>query len=334
MVVVGTWNVENLFRPGSDAGPDSDAAYDAKLTALARTITGLAPDVLAVQEIGDPKALADLVTRLDGRWHSELADPDGRGIRVGVLSRLPLSDVEQVVAFPKGLRPIQVDDTDTILHQMGRPALRVRVTVNSTTVDVVSCHLKSKLLTFPGGRFSPTDEDERARFAVYALHRRAAEAATVRAYATALLAGHGQQRALLVTGDLNDEPRPRPRNSCTARPAPRSAHPGTTGRTRAMGSGCGTWPRSSRTTSASPVSTTAAANSSTTCSSLTHWSTPSKQSRPAKSTYPPSPTNPPRVATNPDPTTDQSWHESPWSDGSSQPGRLVCAGPRTRHARP
>lgn len=206
MVVVGTWNVENLFRPGSDAGPDSDAAYDAKLTALARTITGLAPDVLAVQEIGDPKALADLVTRLDGRWHSELADPDGRGIRVGVLSRLPLSDVEQVVAFPKGLRPIQVDDTDTILHQMGRPALRVRVTVNSTTVDVVSCHLKSKLLTFPGGRFSPTDEDERARFAVYALHRRAAEAATVRAYATALLAGHGQQRALLVTGDLNDEP--------------------------------------------------------------------------------------------------------------------------------
>jgi hypothetical protein len=40
-------------------------------------------------------------------------------------------------------------------------------------VDVVSCHLKSKLLSFPGGRFSPRDEDERVRFGV-ALNRRAA----------------------------------------------------------------------------------------------------------------------------------------------------------------
>ena len=83
MVVVGTWNVENLFRPGAESGPDSEAAYEAKLAALAATITGLAPDVLAVQEIGDPDALADLIKRLDGMWHSELADPDGRGIRSG-----------------------------------------------------------------------------------------------------------------------------------------------------------------------------------------------------------------------------------------------------------
>src|SRR5262249_11687135 len=38
------------------------------------------------------------------------------------------------------------------------------------------------------------------------LYRRAAEAATVRAHATALLDGHGQDRALVVLGDLNDEP--------------------------------------------------------------------------------------------------------------------------------
>jgi endonuclease/exonuclease/phosphatase family metal-dependent hydrolase len=60
-------------------------------------------------------------------------------------------------------------------------------------------------LTYPGGRFDPRDEDERARYAVYALHRRAAEAATVRGYATQLLDGQGQQRALVVLGDLNDE---------------------------------------------------------------------------------------------------------------------------------
>jgi predicted extracellular nuclease len=61
-------------------------------------------------------------------------------------------------------------------------------------------------LTFPGGRFSTTDEAERARFGAYALYRRAAEAVTVRGVATDLLAGDGQNRAVIVLGDLNDEP--------------------------------------------------------------------------------------------------------------------------------
>lgn len=206
MLTIATWNLENLFRPGDDATPESAAAYQSKLKALVATITELAPDVLAVQEVGDPTAVADLAARLDGTWHTALANPDGRGIRVGMLSRLPLSGIEQVVNFPAGLRPVQVDDTAKTMNEMGRPALRVRVEAGGTSVDVVSCHLKSKLLSFPGGRFSPKDEDERVRFAVYALNRRAAEAAAVRAYATRLLAGDGQHRAVVVAGDLNDEP--------------------------------------------------------------------------------------------------------------------------------
>lgn len=66
--------------------------------------------------------------------------------------------------------------------------------------------MSSEVEAAAGGRFSPTDEDEWARFAVYALHRRAAEAAAIRAYVTDLLAGEGQQRAVVVAGDLNDEP--------------------------------------------------------------------------------------------------------------------------------
>lgn len=167
MITLATWNVENLVRPEDEAGPESEAAYEAKLEALAETITELAPDVLTVQEVGDPEAVADLIELLDGTWHIELASPDGRGIRVGVLSRLPLSNVEQVVEFPEGLHPIQVDDTATTMSKMGRPALRVRVEQrDGTTLDVISCHLKSKLLAFPGGRFRPRDENERARFAV------------------------------------------------------------------------------------------------------------------------------------------------------------------------
>ena len=72
VVRIGTWNLENLFRPGP-AGPSTDAVYQAKLDKLAATITALAPDVLAVQEVGDPAALADLAARVGGGWHVETA---------------------------------------------------------------------------------------------------------------------------------------------------------------------------------------------------------------------------------------------------------------------
>jgi predicted extracellular nuclease len=207
VVRIGTWNLENLFRPGQDSGPDTRKAYDAKLDALAATITALAPDVLAVQEVGDLNAFADLADRAGGGWHQATADPDGRGIRVGYLSRLELTDLAQVRDFPAGLAPIQVDDTDTRITAMGRPALHARIHTGGRVLDLVTCHLKSKLLTFPGGRFSPRDEGERARFAAYALHRRAAEAGTVRATATQLLDDtDGGEGAVVVLGDLNDVP--------------------------------------------------------------------------------------------------------------------------------
>ncbi|PVG81052.1 endonuclease [Nocardioides gansuensis] len=202
---LGTWNLENLFKPGGD-GPTGQAEYDVKLAGLAATVTELAPDVLAVQEVGDPEALDDLVERLPGAWVTALADPDRRGIRVGFVSRLALADVAQFADFPTELGGVQVDDAGERIEQMGRPALQARVDAGGTRLDVITTHLKSKLLTYPGGRFGPKDEGERARFAVYALHRRAAEAATVRAGADALLEGDGTSRAVVVAGDLNDEP--------------------------------------------------------------------------------------------------------------------------------
>src|SRR3954470_15594025 len=173
MVLIGTWNLENFFRPGDSAGPSNQAAYDTKLAALATTIRDLSPDVLAVQEVGDPEALADLAKALeaDGYTHHETADPDGRGIRVGFLSRLDLLDVHQISAFPAGLRPIQVDDTPAAESAMGRPALAAAVVTRSgTRIELITCHLKSKLLTFPGGAFSTRDEGLRARYGVYALN--------------------------------------------------------------------------------------------------------------------------------------------------------------------
>lgn len=206
MLSVGTWNLENLFRPDGSAGADDEAAYEAKLAGLVEVIDRTAPDVLAVQEVGDPDALDDLRARLAGDWDVAVSpEPDRRGIRVGFLSRLVLSDIENVRAFPEALETVRVDD-DTTTRQLGRGALRVRVTAGAADVDLVTCHLKSKLLHFPGGRFNPRDEAERARYASYALHLRAAEAVTVRGYADEILDGDGRQRALVVLGDLNDEP--------------------------------------------------------------------------------------------------------------------------------
>jgi len=121
MVRIGTWNLENFFRPGNPSGPTTDEAYQAKLAALAATITALDPDVLAVQEVGDPAALQDLANKLAGYPHVATADPDGRGIRVGFVSKLDLQNPHQVATFPAGLRPIQVDDTPTDETAMGRP---------------------------------------------------------------------------------------------------------------------------------------------------------------------------------------------------------------------
>jgi predicted extracellular nuclease len=160
--------------------------------------------VLAVQEVGDPEALADLVARLDGDWHVETATvfEADHPIRVGAISRVALGGARQVSEFPRQLEPVQVDDRGDAITAMPRGALQIR----AGELDLVVCHLKSKLLTFPGGRFSPRDEGERARFGSYALHRRAAEAVTVRAAADGLLDGAGGERRVIVLGDLNDEP--------------------------------------------------------------------------------------------------------------------------------
>jgi hypothetical protein len=84
----------------------------------------LDPDVLAVQEVGDPTALRELAERIGGGYdHAVTAAPDGRGIRVGFLSRLPLANVREVETFAPGLRGIQTDDSDVPETSMGRPAV-------------------------------------------------------------------------------------------------------------------------------------------------------------------------------------------------------------------
>ncbi|MGY0487187.1 endonuclease/exonuclease/phosphatase family protein [Streptomyces sp. WG-D5] len=205
-MLVGTWNLENLYRPGGPYGPRDKATYEAKLASLAATVNALRPTLLGVQEVGDPAALDDLVQLLDGRYETTLSQyPDERGIRVGFLSDVSVNVVADTAAFPTALRPVQVEDGGRTADRAGRGVLAVHFSTRATWLTAAVCHLKSKLLGYPGGRFVPRDEGERARYAVYALHRRAAEATTVRALADTLLGENGRRERVAVLGDFNDE---------------------------------------------------------------------------------------------------------------------------------
>ncbi len=205
-MLLGTWNLENLYRPGGPYGPADEAPYAANLAALAAVITELDPGLLGVQEVGDPGALEDLAGMLDADWHVALSShADSRGIRVGFLSRTELTVVADTAAFPPRMLPVQADDTGLTVSQAGRGFLAVEVAGERGPLRVAVCHLKSKLLSYPDGRFQPRDEGERARYGAYALYRRAAEAAALRALADRLLEGDGRERDVAVLGDLNDE---------------------------------------------------------------------------------------------------------------------------------
>ncbi|MGW1796311.1 endonuclease/exonuclease/phosphatase family protein [Streptomyces sp. NPDC001984] len=205
-MIVGTWNLENLYRPGGPYGPKDKAAYETKLADLAGVITELDPALLGVQEVGEPGALENLAGLLNGTWHLALSEhPDGRGIRVGFLSRSELRVVSDTAAFPAKLRPVQADDSGQAVAQAGRGFLAVATETPAGPLTVAVAHLKSKLLSYPGDRFVPRDEGERARFGAYALYRRAAEATALRALADDLLDEEGRSRDVAVLGDLNDE---------------------------------------------------------------------------------------------------------------------------------
>jgi endonuclease/exonuclease/phosphatase family metal-dependent hydrolase len=211
---VMTWNIENLFQFGNESGPKTDAEYQQKLQSLAEVILTLAPDVLALQEIGSPEALTDLIALLQNNYpHQQLSiHPDPRGIRVGFLSKLEIKAHEEIVDFPPTVLPkvpgIDSKGNLSEVTQLSRGALRILVEpIKNLSLHLIATHLKSKLLSFPssngGSRFNPKDENERAQVAGIALLKRTAEAVALRVKANELLEGNDSQ-ALILLGDFND----------------------------------------------------------------------------------------------------------------------------------
>ena len=175
----------------------------------------------------------------------------------------PLTGRRDTTDFPPGVLAVQWRDTafdPPTTSTCRRGILAATVDAGDTSLTVVTCHLKSKLISYQRGAgasdasaFTPRDEGERLRYAGYAIAQRAAEAMTVRQVLDELLTGPGLdvgdgdgtgrdvQSWRAVTSTTNRMPRPR--RSCrgraarrsTWRPARASAPP-----TAATDGGCGT----------------------------------------------------------------------------------------------
>ena len=226
-LTVMTWNVQNLLPVGHNDGPRTDDEYRAKLAALGEVIDLVGPDVLALQEVGPAEVLADLNEACAIDFDFRLTGTaDSRGIRVALMSPRRLSHRRDIANFPSGVLPVQCRDTEfdpATTSQTSRGVLSATVRAAGERVIVMTCHLKSKLISYPrppsapeGATFNPRDEGERFRYTGYAIARRSAEAMTCRAGLDAALTapgdavgegpGTGRQIPLIFCGDLNDEP--------------------------------------------------------------------------------------------------------------------------------
>ena len=213
---VMTWNVENLFTPDIDASIEDQITYAFKLNLLANVIRSTDPDIIGMQEVGGEEPMNDLQLALNNTYPNRIvsAFPDRRGIRVAFLTKLEVTKVEDIADFPTGpattIFDITGDGQPIPLNRMGRGALLVRVKKDDVAVTVINTHLKSKLLTFKtvDGRssFAPINEAQRAQVAGIALHRRTAEAVTLR-HRISLLLENQADTPLILLGDLNDVPK-------------------------------------------------------------------------------------------------------------------------------
>jgi len=196
-LTITTWNVQNFDT--------TEPLFTPKRRLIVDTLRALDPDVIALQEIKDECALGALADDLGYDAHAAPPGDREHTIRVAFLTRHPTIGAAEVLGewrIPPGVSVQQFGTGGQVvpLPALRRPALRVRVMHEGRPIDVITAHLKSKLLTF-GRFFSTADETLRARTAYFALQIRAAEALTLREHVSDALA---DGRDVILLGDLND----------------------------------------------------------------------------------------------------------------------------------
>lgn len=207
-VRIATFNLKDFFLPRTDAeGP----VVEKKVANVSENLRRADADVVALQEVGSPELLDRLIA---GTAYAPaiVGTADKRGIRVAILSRLPVlwSQVHapKVLPFPRFVE----GDLDPFEGRipLRRGIVHVRVDAGELgEIDVMTAHFKSNL----GVWFKTTDGVEvpdlshrgRAEASVRSLVQRSAEALFVRGLVDDVLR-QTPDHAIAVLGDLNDGP--------------------------------------------------------------------------------------------------------------------------------
>ncbi len=206
---IATFNVKDFFLPRSDA---ERSVAIGKFRNIAMNLRRANADVVALQEIGDEQQLERLVKELSdlGYGAPVVGTPDKRGIRVAILSRLPIlwSQVHthKTLPFPRFVENDPEPFADRI--PLRRGIVHVRVESRELgEVDVITTHFKSNLpvlkRTLDGREIEDTSPRERAESALRSLIQRAAEAIYLRGLVDDVFRAL-PDHAVCVLGDLND----------------------------------------------------------------------------------------------------------------------------------
>jgi endonuclease/exonuclease/phosphatase family metal-dependent hydrolase len=147
-LTIATYNVENYLVTGRMVDGVYRPSYpkpEAEKTALRAVISGLSPDILALQEMGSQPFLAELQhdLKIDGADYPyavvlEAADPDRH---VAVLSKLPFKEVLRDTAVPINFHAGK--------GVVKRGVLEVTVATGAGDVTIFMVHLKSRLTEWP-----------------------------------------------------------------------------------------------------------------------------------------------------------------------------------------
>jgi endonuclease/exonuclease/phosphatase family metal-dependent hydrolase len=204
-----SFNLLDFFEPALEA---HRAITAAKLAHVAAKLREADADVVALQELGADTMLERL---LDGAVpelgyrHRLLGPADQRGIRCGIVSRLPLVEttlhVAESIPFP---RLVDVDPEPFAGRiPLRRGLVHARVEAGALgPVDVITLHFKSKLptrmKTADGEEITDRSPTGLAEARLRSLVLRSAEALHLRRLLDAMLVE--PERAIAVLGDFND----------------------------------------------------------------------------------------------------------------------------------
>jgi endonuclease/exonuclease/phosphatase family metal-dependent hydrolase len=143
-VTIGFWNVQALFD-GNETGGEyeeytassgwSGEKYDARMIALSRALTPVAPDILALIEVENSQVLEALAQERFANqgyhWTFFAGNPEA-ALGIGLLSRFPFTRTGTHSAVYQG------EDTP-------RPILEAWVEAEGTPLVIFACHWKSKV---------------------------------------------------------------------------------------------------------------------------------------------------------------------------------------------